>query len=120
MHVATRLVSSQVLREVGVHGLLGSSHQAALVHHSQLRDEEVWVEPIRMPPHQFAVQNRFALLTDGGLRPTRRLVLAGVQDEAVDSDTETMASMPEVDHREPVASSEDDAELVAEDIPKRV
>ena len=55
---------------------------------------------------------------DGGLRPTRRLVLAGVQEEAVDSDTETMGSMPEVDHREPV--SEEDVELVGEEIPPRV
>ena len=111
----TALASSQVLREVGVHGLPGSSHQAALVHHSQPREEEVWVEPIRNAPSPVAVQNRFAPLTDGGLRPTRRLVLAGVQD-----DTETLGSMPEVDHREPVASSEDDAELVAEGIPQRV
>ena len=65
--------------------MLGSSHQAALVHHSQPRDEEVWVEPIRNAPSSCS-----ALLTDGGFRPTRRLVFAGVQDEAVDSDTETM------------------------------
>ena len=38
----------------------------------------------------------------------------------MDSDTETLVSEPEVDHREPVASSEDESELEAEGIPQRV
>ena len=118
----TALASSQAFREVGVHVLPGSSHQAALVHHSQPRDEEVWVEPIRNASStQVAVQNRFTPLIDGGLRPSRRLVLTDIQDGvAVDSDTETLVSEPEVDHREPVASSEDETELEAEGIHQRV
>ena len=54
----TALASSQVLREGGVHVLLGSSHQAALVHHSQPRDEEVWVEAIRNAPSPVAAQKK--------------------------------------------------------------
>ena len=69
----------------------GPSHQAALVHHSQPRDEEVWVEPIRNASSPVAVQNRFALLTDGGFRPTRRLVFAGGPRRGSGfRDTETM------------------------------
>ena len=50
----TALGSSQVFGEV--HGLPGSSHQAALVRHNQPRDEEVWVEPIRNAPSPVAVR----------------------------------------------------------------
>ena len=66
----TVLGSFQVLREVGVHGML-SNASGVLVYHSQPRDEVVWVEPIRNAPSPVAVQNRFTPLTDGGLRPTR-------------------------------------------------
>ena len=38
----------------------------------------------------------------------------------MDLDTETLVSEPEVDHREPVASSEDESELEAEGIPQRL
>ena len=86
----TAPASPQALREAGVHMLPGSGHQAALVHLSQPRDVDVWVEPIRSAPSTpVAVKNRFAPLIEGGLRPSRRLVLTGAQEGvAVDSDTE--------------------------------
>ena len=65
----TAPASSQALREAAVHMLPGSGYQEELVHLSQPRDEEVWVEPIRSAPSTpVAVQNRFAPLIEGGLR----------------------------------------------------
>ena len=109
----TALGSSQVLREVGVHGLRGPSHQAVLVHHSQPRDEEVWVELIRNAPSP-EVEQVVVFVPPGDW------FLQGSKTRQSTQTPRQRGAWPEVDHREPVAPSEDDVEMVGEDIPQRL